>query len=297
MAIYIKDNHKEQIKEQDFKAFEKVRLSAKVNMIDTAKVSNLSRLGIDKVKSILKNYDYLSTKFTENTKQTEQKAEHKAKEQTKEQTTKKQITKEQTAEPKNNSLIPALKESERFIKFLGDKFSLDLPNDFIVVINKTSKNVKGHFADKKVKEWENGKGVLRVITLSSYHLKDTPYITLAHELAHFVNNLKGIKDCSTNQYHNKHFKESAELLKLGVEKGKRGYSTTTETEEFKELLEEFKPNENAFSICQKLKEKGKTGTRLYLWTCGGKCFKVRCGEKSLNITCNLCQTPFERVEK
>ena len=126
----------------------------------------------------------------------------------------------------NNSLIPALNESERFIKYLIERFNLSDLKNYIVVINKTSKNALGTFASKEtLQHFTNTNNELSTITLNTLHLKKcNPYEVLAHELAHFINYSKGIKDCSSNQYHNKHFKQQAELLLLTCEKTKRGYS-------------------------------------------------------------------------
>lgn len=52
--------------------------------------------------------------------------------------------------------------------------------------------------------------------------------TLIHEMAHLKNSQAGIKDCNAVQYHNKHFKVSAESLGLKVEKLRgKGFATTS----------------------------------------------------------------------
>ena len=61
-----------------------------------------------------------------------------------------------TSENKNllfkqeNSLIPTLKECERFIKFLDVKFNLDLPENLTLILSETKPNVKGFF---RADEW------------------------------------------------------------------------------------------------------------------------------------------------
>jgi len=198
-----------------------------------------------------------------------------------------------------NSIIPSIKEVERFIIFLNKKFGLGLPNDIIINIQQTNPKTKGFFMPKGHKEsYQNGKGKLNYICLSSIHLKNFPYETIAHETAHFYNDFKGIKDCSSNQYHNKRFKEVAEMLLLKVDKGK-GYSQTSETEEFKDLLKEFKINDNAFKIFQNSKErKQKDNSRnlLYMCSCGVKVRTARNEEKPFNAICEYCKTKFVRVE-
>ena len=199
----------------------------------------------------------------------------------------------------NKSLIPAIEEAERFIGFLNERFKLKLPKDFMINIIKSGKGKIGYFTPKgndnafKFNVGNETKSI-HSITLNTLYLKDNnPYEVLTHELAHFINEVKGIKDCSSNQYHNKHFKEVAEMLLLRVEKTRRGYSQTDESEEFKKMLKEFKPNPRAFNIFQELVDDGnRQKSRLFLFTCENECFKIRSGIKELNVICGVCNTPF-----
>lgn len=202
----------------------------------------------------------------------------------------------------NKSLIPALNESEKFIKFLNEKFNLNLPNDFLINIQKAGKGKIGFFTPcnhaDAFKTDDKGIKPLHSITLNTLFIKTAnPYEVLTHELAHFINETKGIKDCSTNQYHNKHFKAVAEMLFLKVEKTKKGFSQTSETDEFNNMLKDFGTEKDVFNIFQQHEEKGKAGTRLYLWECAEKCFKIRCGNQELNASCDNCKTQFQKEEK
>ena len=197
----------------------------------------------------------------------------------------------------NNSLIPALNESERFIKFLIDRFNLSDLKNYIVVINKTSKNALGTFSSKEtLQHFTNTNNELSTITLNTLHLKKcNPYEVLTHELAHFINYSKGINDCSSNQYHNKHFKKQAENLLLKCEKTKRGFSSTIETEEFNKMLkEEFKALPKVFNVFQNQKPTGKKGSRLRLFVCGCG-VKVRVGTDEFKALCLKCDTEFKKV--
>ena len=196
-----------------------------------------------------------------------------------------------------NSLIPAIKEGERFINFLNNKFKLGLPQNFIISFNKQKKNKLGDFTPKEnPTHFIRDKEKLHTITINTLHLKGNPYETLAHELAHFVNEHKGVKDCTSNQYHNKKFKVVAEKLLLKVEKlDKKGYSKTSPTEEFKKMLKEFKQDTQAFKIFQETEENAKKQTtRNYLFTCENECFKVRCGDRAFNGICS-CGKDFKEV--
>ena len=196
-----------------------------------------------------------------------------------------------------NSFIPALKESERFINFLNEKFKLNLPKNYVITINKSNKNNIGFFMNKESKEkFTNSQQDLNNINLNTYYLKSgNPYEVLAHELAHFINYNKKVKDVTSNQYHNKHFKKTAEMLLLKVESGKKGFSETKTTEEFDKMLNEFKKDENAFDIFQNQKERNKAGTRMFLFMCGCG-VKIRCGVKELKAMCKSCNSDFVMVE-
>jgi len=218
-------------------------------------------------------------------------------------TQKKQIIKEEKKidnsclnNENNNSFIPALKECERFLIFLNNKFSLNLTDNYVITINKANKKASGFFmGDNHPEHFTNTTQDLNNINLNTYYLKkSSPYEVLTHETAHFLNHILKIKDCSANQYHNKHFKKQAERLLLLVERTKKGYSHTTETEEFKEMLEEFKPNKEVFNIFQNIQESKKVGSRLKLFMCSCG-IKVRCAV-DLNAICQDCNTQFIKEE-
>ena len=198
----------------------------------------------------------------------------------------------------NNSFIPALEESEKFIKFMIKRFNLKIPNNYVITINKASKSTIGFFMPKEHQEhFINTTQDLNNINLNTLHLKtNSPYECLTHELVHFINYSNKIKDCSSNQYHNKHFKKQAELLLLSVEKTKKGYNLTTETEQFKKMLEEYKPNKEVYNICQNIPDKKKAGSRLKLYVCGCG-VKVRVASEDFKGLCLECNTKFKRGEK
>ena len=199
-----------------------------------------------------------------------------------------------------NSIIPAIQEGERFINFLNEKFKLELLKNFIISFHKQHKRVLGSFTPNlNPNHFEINKEKLHIITINTLHLRGNPYETLAHELAHFYNNFKEVKDCSSNQYHNKHFKRVAEMLLLRVKKVEgRGFAFTEPTEEFNKMLDkEFKKNDEVFKLFQnKEGDKEKKPSRNYLFTCVNNCYKIRCGDKSLIAVCG-CGEPFQEVLK
>ena len=198
-----------------------------------------------------------------------------------------------------NSFIPTLTEMERFIQFLIKMFNFEDVkeiNDYVLTINKAHKNTLGYFMPKEHQEsFVNTTKKLNNINLNTYHLKThNPYEILTHEFTHFINQLKGIKDCSINQYHNLKFKAQAEKFYLKVEKmNNKGYAHTEITPLFNEMMTEFKPHQEVFNIAQTIGEKkqGKSKTKMKKWFCGCGMI-VRCA-RELNATCDDCYTKFE----
>lgn len=206
------------------------------------------------------------------------------------------------------SIKPSITESERFIQFLNLKFELGLRNDLLILIHETSQNTRGYFRSVRCEKiWEKlvfkqqETIPLNSIVLSSHELQFFPYETLAHELAHYVNFSKGVKDCSKNQYHNKEFKKQAEKLGLIVEQTKtRGFAFTKESEEFKRMLsEEFKPSQDSFKIFQaqaEQKEKKKSRMLLFECACGCKIRSAKNEDKPLKAKCGYCDSEFKEVD-
>ena len=200
----------------------------------------------------------------------------------------------------NNSIIPAIQESERFIQFLIKRFNLNIENNFIITINKANKNTLGYFMPKEHKDhFINTTQDLHNININTLHLKKEDvniYEVLAHELSHLVNNSNKIKDCCGFGYHNKKFKEQAEKFLLKVEKTSKGFNHTTPTEEFILMLEEFKPNKEVFNFCQNTNNKQKVGSRLRLYICDCG-VKVRVAKNDFKALCLDCNTEFKGVNK
>ena len=201
-----------------------------------------------------------------------------------------------------NSISPSIAETERFILFLSHKFNIPIKDELLVNIQTTSPSKMGFFMPSNsptayqkdaLNPSNSEKQTLNLICLSSLYLKTGIYETIAHEFAHFVNNQNGHKD--KNNYHSKHFKIVAEKLLLSVKKGNHGYNITEETPEFKNMLIEFMPNENAFKIFQNFNEKEKKGSRnlLFMCSCGCKVRSAKNEDKPLNAVCSYCLTKFE----
>jgi len=197
----------------------------------------------------------------------------------------------------SNSIKPSIEETERFILFLNKKFNLGLADNLIVNIQDTSINTKGFFMPKEHKNhYQAEDKPLSYICISSLFLKDKPYETIAHELAHYINEMEGHKP--KGNYHTKYFKNTAEKLLLKVDKGHYGYNLTEETEQFQEMLKEFKISPDAFKIYQNKQENQKAGSRnlLFMCECGCKVRTAKNEDKPFMAICEYCNTPFKQVE-
>jgi len=130
------------------------------------------------------------------------------------------------------SIQPAIRELERWY---GDVLPI-----FVNVANFTEQRptivVQSRGRRKQVlgwtapKRWTCGEATHNEITLCAETLNrgaEAAFGTLVHEMVHHVNHLRGISDCSPNQYHRRAFKDLAEQVGLVVTKdGWHGFSHT-----------------------------------------------------------------------
>lgn len=80
-------------------------------------------------------------------------------------------------------------------------------------------SVLGHFAPLRWRHRQKGEASHHEVMVVAEHLdrEVTDIVgTLIHEAAHAMNFERGIFDCSRSQYHNRAFKEAAEVLGLSV---------------------------------------------------------------------------------
>ena len=144
-------------------------------------------------------------------------------------------------------------------------------------------------------KWVSKESSHTEINISAEYLTagyETIMEVLIHEMAHAINSQNGIKDCSKTQYHNKHFKASAELAGLHVENGKKGWAYTSIAKGgiAEKALNEIDINRDVF-IYQR-KEQGskvKAPTKMKKWSCG--CTNVRCAV-ILEAYCEKCGSSF-----
>ncbi|MCL2621794.1 MAG: SprT-like domain-containing protein, partial [Firmicutes bacterium] len=145
-----------------------------------------------------------------------------------------------------NNLDRTLKEIKLVFKQINKHmFANRLPEPVLVVQSskRTKMNALGWFSFGK--EWvnkETGERFHEITVCAETLLKPLNQIlgVLVHEMVHLYNKINGIDDCSKTQYHNKHFKKTAETFLLEVNQkpdATYGYAFTKPTQKLIELFE------------------------------------------------------------
>ena len=127
--------------------------------------------------------------------------------------------------------------------------------------------------------------------------------TLLHEAAHAFNLAQGISDTSANQYHNRRFKEAAELLGLEVHKlGTKGFArTTVPAATAARWAQSIKTLDAAISVAatpEPAKAKPERDTNAKKAMCGcasNNIIRTSKARLAAGITCNICDEKFEEV--
>jgi hypothetical protein len=140
--------------------------------------------------------------------------------------------------------------------------------------------------------------------------------TLLHELTHLANYSAGVKDCSSNQYHNGRFRDRALAVGLSCERlGKLGWAKTSLTPGLRDRIARLGPDASAFDLfrlppapCRptRIDVTGGEGgggvtvqtrkKKLSKWSCAGECagLWVASGTE-LRAECLICGSEFHRV--
>jgi len=191
----------------------------------------------------------------------------------------------------NNSIIPVIKELERIYDALAIEFKLKYPRPIITIQSKGRQKVLGWHWENK---WERGKQTISEINICAEELNNNPIETLVHEMVHYSNTCDKIEDCNSQQYHNKAFKERAEIYGLNVEKdGRHGWGLTSLSDNLKKIIEKIKPNEVTFKLYRKTHFTIIAPTKMKKYSCG--CTTIRCATY-LEAKCLNCNNLFEEKE-
>jgi hypothetical protein len=167
-----------------------------------------------------------------------------------------------------------------------------------LLVTRDLKGRKGHFTP--FTPWRTEEEAFSEIAFNLEHFTTPEELlsTLLHEVAHSLNHLNGIEDCSSNQYHNAKFKTQAEALGLKTHEVKgKGYASTTLTElgakRWKKALTILS---NAFDLtaigAESAKPKGRN-TNLLKAVCGcEQVIRASRGVIDAGVSCELCGTRF-----
>jgi predicted SprT family Zn-dependent metalloprotease len=169
-----------------------------------------------------------------------------------------------------------------------------------ILITRNLKNARAHFTTWT--PWTNETEQFHEIALNAEIFAEgakSVLGSLLHEVAHSLNHQNGIKDCSSNQYHNNNFKMTAEAigLKTSEVKGK-GFARTELTDEgMTRWAKAFSVIDCALKLSaigeSKAKPKGRN-TNLLKAECGcGQTIRASRAVINSGVSCNQCETTFE----
>ncbi len=191
----------------------------------------------------------------------------------------------------------------------------------VITIQSGCRNALGWYAWSR---WESQDGAIldEINFVPEYLNRDVFDIAgiLLHELVHLANYVVGIRDCSSNQYHNRHFRDRALSVGLACERmGAYGWAKTSLTPALRDRIAALRPDPAAFDLFRlppapaRVRTIGGTAAgdeseggllvqtkkqkKLAKWTCHGACASawVASGTE-LHALCLACGSEFYRVQ-
>ena len=216
------------------------------------------------------------------------------------------------------SVAPVVKELEMlFKKFNAHFFNSILLMPVITLSQRGTKSAKGWCTEKKVWAQTGGDAdserFYEINICPEYLNQPVEEIcgVLLHEMVHLFDIMKGIQDCTSNgQYHNKHFKESAEEHGLKAEKTERyGYAKTSlksETVEFinqldlttfalyRNSVQEVPQDSDDDKSAKRASSRRTSSTRIYVCP---KCETLIRATKEVRVRCDCCNELFREREE
>lgn len=170
-----------------------------------------------------------------------------------------------------------------------------------LLVTRNLKGAKGHFTPYA--PWKAGEESFSEIAFNLEHFTTPEELlsTLLHEVAHSLNHMNGIEDCSSNQYHNAKFKAQAEALGLKtIEVKGKGYASTELTElgakRWKKALSILASafDLTALSMGQ-AKPKGRNTNLLKAQCDCEQVIRASRGVIESGVMCSQCETYFKEV--
>lgn len=203
------------------------------------------------------------------------------------------------------SVAPIVRELEIvFDNFNAHFFDSALLTPVITLSQKGTKSAKGWCTEKKV--WaqtggnDSAEKFYEINICPEYLNRPIEEIAeiMLHEMVHLFNIIHGIQDCSSNgQYHNKHFKESAEQHGLNVERVQNyGYAQTSLKQETIDFIRSL--DLTAFDLYREGAQKSvelvkitrkPSSTRTYVCP---KCKTLIRATKKVQVRCDGCNVLF-----
>ena len=194
-----------------------------------------------------------------------------------------------------NSINPAISELERAYQAFKLLFPGGIPGDdpVIVIQGGRSTTTLGWLAPQA---WKNGRqdGVNEITICAEHLARPVEEIaeTLLHEMVHHDNALRGVRDCSASQYHNRCFRDAALSVGLEVERaGYRGWATTRLGPKAMTAVQSLNLEQAAFDLFR-TQRSVKAPTKMRKWSCD--CTTVRCATE-LRAICECCKQTFNRA--
>jgi len=171
-----------------------------------------------------------------------------------------------------------------------------------ILVTRALKGRKGHFTPYT--PWQNGGESFNEIAFNLEHFDTAEALlsTLLHEVAHSLNHMNGIQDCSANQYHNAKFKSQAEALGLKTIEIKGKGHAATELTEFgaKRWAKALKVLAQALELTANMAEgatkpKGRN-TNLIKAVCDcDQIIRASASVIKAGVTCNQCEEIFKEA--
>lgn len=202
-----------------------------------------------------------------------------------------------------NYIAEITNELYRYFDMFNEKFFNKELKQPMITIQRARSNNYGHFTlnpiwQNKIEDDDN----LFEINLAAHQLHRNVVdiaSTVLHEMCHYDNKIKGIKDCSP-VVHNKKFKSKAELVGFIVEKSKSyGWAHTFPNDELKDfIVNEIKPKEEIFKYARIVtsvspKEKKKSQ---YKFICP-QCQAVAKAKQDVKLNCANCNVEMEMEDE
>ena len=167
-----------------------------------------------------------------------------------------------------------------------------------LLVTRDLKGRKGHFTPYT--PWRTNEEAFSEIAFNLEHFTTPEELlsTLLHEVAHSMNHMNGIEDCSSNQYHNKHFKAQAEALGLETHeiKGKGHASTTLTDFGAKRWKKALSILAGAFDLTaiggEQAKKKGRNTNLIKAMCDCGSIIRTSATVLKSGVMCTVCESDF-----